>query len=87
MTKEFREDVILEEQTIKGYTIVDGKEVPIIHCPSKTIVTNKVTGVVYESEAAAKADVEDPNTETTESDLKKDVEITVANLSLFGTTK
>jgi len=50
-------------------------------------VTNKKTGIVYESEAAAKADVEDPNTETTESDLKKDVEITVANLSLFGATK
>jgi hypothetical protein len=87
MTKEFRDDVILEEQTIKGYTIIDGKKVPIINCPSKTIVTNKITGTVYESEAAAKADVEDPNTETTESDLKKDVEITVANLSLFGTTK
>jgi hypothetical protein len=27
MTKEFRDDVILEEQTIKGYTIIDGKEV------------------------------------------------------------
>jgi hypothetical protein len=87
MTKEFRDDVILEEQTIKGYTTIDGKEVPIIHCPSKTIVTNKKTGTVYESEAAAKVDVEDPNTETTESDLKKDVEITVANLSLFGATK
>jgi hypothetical protein len=37
MTKEFRDDVVLEEQVIKGYTTINGKEVPIIHCPSKTI--------------------------------------------------
>jgi hypothetical protein len=87
MTKEFRDDINLDEQVIKGYTTINGKEVPIIHCPSKTTVTNKVTGIVYESEAAAKADVENPNTETKEEHLKKDVEITVANLSLFGATK
>ena len=29
MTKEFRDDVVLEEQVIKGYTTIDGKEVPI----------------------------------------------------------
>tara|TARA_R110000787_G_scaffold147057_1_gene260763 strand:+ start:1070 stop:1333 length:264 start_codon:yes stop_codon:yes gene_type:complete len=87
MTKEFRNDLNLDEQHIKGYETIDGVEVPIIHCPTKTIVTNTVTGVTYESEAAAKADVEDVNTETTESHLKKDVQITVANLSLFGATK
>mgnify|MGYP003672952627 CR=1 FL=1 len=83
MTKEFRNDLNLDEQHIKGYETIDGVEVPIIHCPTKTIVTNTVTGVTYES----KADVEDVNTETTESHLKKDVQITVANLSLFGATK
>jgi len=81
------DDLKLEDQTIKGYTTINGKEVPIIDCPSKIIIKNKKTNTIYESEAAAKADVEDPNTETTEEDIRRDVEITVANLELFGSNK
>lgn len=81
------DDLKLEDQTIKGYTTIDGKKVPIIDCPSKIIITNKKTNTTYESEAHAKADVEDPNTETTEQDIRRDVEITVANLELFGSNK
>jgi len=81
------DDLKLEDQTIKGYTTINGKEVPIIDCPSKIIIKNKKTDTIYESEAAAKADVEDPNTDTTEEDIRRDVEITVANLELFGSNK
>jgi len=35
------DDLKLEDQTIKGYTTINGKEVPIIDCPSKIIITNK----------------------------------------------
>jgi len=81
------DDLKLEDQTIKGYTTINGKEVPIIDCPSKIIIKNKKTNTIYESEAAAKADVEDPNTDTTEEDIRRDVEITVANLELFGSNQ
>ena len=81
------DDLKLEDQTIKGYTTIDGKEVPIIDCPSKIIIKNKKTNTIYESEAAAKADVNDPNTDTTEQDIRRDVEITVANLELFGSNQ
>ena len=81
------DDLKLEDQTIKGYTTINGKEVPIIDCPSKIIIKNKKTNTIYESEAHAKADVEDPNTETTEQDIRRDVEITVANLELFGSNQ
>ena len=81
------DDLKPEDQTIKGYTTINGKEVPIIDCPSKIIIKNKKTNTTYESEAAAKADVEDPNTETTEEDIRRDVEITVANLELFGSNQ
>ena len=81
------DDLKLEDQTIKGYTTINGKEVPIIDCPSKIIIKNKKTNTIYESEAAAKADVDDPNTDTTEQDIRRDVEITVANLELFGSNQ
>ena len=81
------DDLKLEDQTIKGYTTINGKEVPIIDCPSKIIIKNKKTNTIYESEAAAQADVDDPNTDTTEQDIRRDVEITVANLELFGSNK
>jgi|DEB0MinimDraft_4_1074332.scaffolds.fasta_scaffold35669_5 hypothetical protein len=80
-------DLKLEEQTIRRYANIDGKQVPIIDCPSKTIIKNKKTGIVYDSEALAKADIEDPNTDTVEQDIRRDVEITVANLELFGTNQ
>jgi len=81
------DDLKLEDQYIKGYEIIDGKEVPIIKCPTKVTVKNKITGTVYASEQEALADVQDPNTSTKQEDIAKDVAVTVAHLSLFGETK
>jgi hypothetical protein len=81
------DDLKIEDQYIKGYETVNGKQIPIIKCPTKVTVRNKTTGVVYASEQEALADVADPNTTTTQADIAKDVAITVAHLSLFGETK
>jgi hypothetical protein len=35
------DDIKIEEQYIKGYRIINGVEVPVIHCPTKITVTNK----------------------------------------------
>jgi len=81
------DDLKLEDQYIKGYETIDGKQVPIIKCPTKVTIKNKITGTVYASEAEALADVANPNTSTKQEDISKDVAITVAHLSLFGETK
>ena len=81
------DDLKLEDQYIKGYEIVDGVKIPIIHCPTKITIKNKITGEIYNSEAEANADVANPNTSTKSEDISKDVQITVAHLSLFGKTK
>ena len=81
------EDIKLEDQYIKGYEIINGEQVPIIKCPTKVTIKNKVTGVVYESEEAAKADIANPNTPTKEEHISRDVAITVAHLALFGRSK
>ena len=81
------DEILLTDQHIIEYRIIDGKEVPVIKCPTKITYRNKVTGEVYESAAEANADVANPNTPTKQEDIAQDVAITVAHLSLFGKTK
>tara|TARA_R110000868_G_C10341581_1_gene715284 strand:+ start:108 stop:362 length:255 start_codon:yes stop_codon:yes gene_type:complete len=79
-------DLKLEDQQIKRYTTIDGKQVPVIEVPTKIIITNKKTGTVYSSETEAQKDVINAATDTTEEDIQRDISITVANLSIFGAT-
>ena len=81
------EEIKLTDQHIKEYRIIDGKEVPVIKCPTKVTYRNKITGELYESAAEANADVANPNTPTKQEHIAQDLAITVANLSLFGKTK
>ena len=62
-------------------------ELKRIPAEAKEVIKNKKTGEVYESKAAFDADVADPNTDTTADDFSQLVEITVAKLTLFGSTK
>jgi hypothetical protein len=80
------DDLKLEDQQIKRYTTIDGKQVPVIEVPTKIIITNKKTGTVYSSETEAQADIASAETPTTAEDIQRDVSITVANLSIFGAT-
>jgi hypothetical protein len=81
------EEIILTDQHIKEYRLIDGKQVPVIKCPTKITYRNKITGELYESAAEANADVANPNTPTKQEHIAQDLAITVANLSLFGKTK
>jgi len=81
------DEVVLTDQHITEYRIIDGKEVPVIKCPTKITFRNKVTGEIYDSAAEANADVANPNTPTKQEHIAQDVAITVAHLSLFGKTK
>ena len=68
-------------------TIIDGVEVPVVPAKSVEIITNKTTGQTYNSISEFNADVANPNTPTKAEDLQRDVQITVASLSVFGKTK
>ena len=81
------EEILLTDQHIKEYRTIDGKQVPVIKCPTKITYRNKVSGEIYESAAEANADVANPNTPTQQEHIAQDLAITVANLSLFGKTK
>jgi|TARA_R110000824_G_scaffold50745_1_gene141470 hypothetical protein len=74
----------INEDTI----VVAGKKVPnVIDVESSTTIKHASTGKVYESEDEATSDVNDPATETTESDIKRDVAISVNKLpDIFGGT-
>ena len=60
---------------------VDGKEVPLIHAKTRTIIKHKKTGEQYATEEEWKA--KGINVE----DIRRDVTITVPKLDLFSKTK
>ena len=74
--------------SIKDETVLAGKKQPkVIPVETKTTVTNAQTGKEYADENEAKADVDNPATDTTENDIRRDVAITVNQLDIFGEVK
>jgi hypothetical protein len=69
-------------------TVMAGKTtIPAQDVETKTIVKHANTGEVYASEEEAKADVDNPATDTTEQDIRRDVAISVNKLpDIFGGT-
>ena len=62
-------------------TVMAGKTtIPAQDVETKTTVKHATTGEVYASEDAAKADINDPATNTTEQDIQRDVAISVNKL-------
>ena len=70
---------IIKEGKI-GTTIIDGKEVPVISVPTEITIKNLKTNTEYDSEEDAQADVANPNTETTDADIQRNVKIKCAKL-------
>ena len=74
--------------SIKDETVLAGKKQPtVIPVETKTTVSNAQTGKEYADENEAKADVDNPATDTTENDIRRDVAITVNQLDIFGEVK
>ena len=69
-------------------TVMAGKTtIPAQDVETKTTVKHATTGEVYASEDAAKADVDNPATDTTEQDIRRDVSINVNKLpNILGGT-
>jgi len=74
--------------SIKDETVLAGKKTPdSIPVETTTTVSNAQTGTEYADENEAKADVDNPATATTENDIRRDVEIKVNKLDIFGEVK
>jgi hypothetical protein len=72
-----------EEGTIE-YVTINGKKVPKIKCETEVVVRNKKTNQEYSSDIEAKADIDNPNTDTTEADVTRSVKIKVAKMPPLG---
>ena len=68
--------------------VVAGKSTPTaIDVETKSTIKHAKTGKVYADEKEAEADVNDPATDTTKEDIKRDVAISVNKLTdVFGGT-
>ena len=69
-------------------TVMAGKTTfPAPNVETNTTVKHANTGEVYASEEEAKADVDNPATDTTEQDIRRDVAISVNKLpNILGGT-
>ena len=69
-------------------TVMAGKTtIPAPDVETKSTVKHATTGEVYASEEEAKADINNPATDTTEQDIRRDVAISVNKLpDVFGGT-
>jgi hypothetical protein len=75
---------IVDEPKILGYREINGEQVPVYSCKTETVITNTRTGTTYESEDHCNNDVADPNTDTTDADIKRDVKIFAPRLANLG---
>ena len=69
-------------------TVMAGKRtIPTPDVETKSTVKHANTGEVYANEEEAKADVDNPATDTTEKDIRRDVAISVNKLpNILGGT-
>ena len=79
--------IVQEAEQIGTITLEDGRVIPHIKCGSETIITNTITGHEYESEEEMQNDITNPNTETKEEHIRKDVKIFAPSLAdMLGET-
>lgn len=75
---------IVDEPKLLGHREINGQQVPVYSCKTETVIKNKTTDSTYESEEACAADIDDPNTDTTEEHIQRDVTIFAPRLASLG---
>ena len=72
---------IVDEPVILRYEYdIEGNQIPVYSCKVETTITNTRTGETYDSEDACAADVANPSTATTDSDIRRDVTVIAPKL-------
>ena len=76
-----------DAEQIGTITLQDGRVVPKYNVKTETTLTNVDTGAEYDSEEAAQADIDDPNTSTTAEKIQRDVKVFAPSLKdMLGKT-
>ena len=73
--------IIEEAKQLGTVKLNDGREIPKWSCRSETLITNIKTGHEYSSEEEVKNDIDNPNTETKEDHIRRDVKIFAPKLA------
>ena len=63
---------------------IDGKTIPVITLEVILTITHKETGREYLSEKEVEDDINSPHTSTTKDDIKRDVEVKIAEMPPLG---
>jgi hypothetical protein len=71
---------IVDEPVLLRYDTIDGKQVPVYSAKVETTVTNTKTGQEYNSHEECQADIDNPETDTKEEDIRRDVNVIAPNL-------
>ena len=66
---------IVDEPKLLRDDMLDGKKIPVYSAKVETTVTNTKTGKEYSSHEECQADIDDPNTDTKEEDIRRDVHV------------
>ena len=72
---------IVDEPKILRYEFDPlGKKIPVYSAKVETTVTNTKTGQEYNSHEECQADIDNPETDTKEEDIRRDVTVIAPNL-------
>jgi hypothetical protein len=72
---------IVDEPKILRYEFdPQGKKIPVYSAKVETTVTNTKTGQEYNSHEECQADIDNPETDTKEEDIRRDVNVIAPNL-------
>lgn len=76
----YGDNMPINEDEVIEYATVNGEKVPKIVVPAQVTIENTETGVEYNSDAEAQADVDDPSTPTQQHHVRRHVTIQVAKI-------
>ena len=71
---------IVDEPVLLRHDVIDGKQVPVYSAKVETTITNTKTGQEYSSHEECQADIDNSETDTTEADIRRDVNVIAPNL-------
>ena len=77
---------IVDDPKLLRYDMLDGKKIPVYSAKVETTVTNTKTGKEYSSHEECQADIDDPNTDTKEEDIRRDVHVIAPQVFAGATT-
>jgi hypothetical protein len=71
---------IIDEPVLLRHDVINGKKVPVYSAKVETTITNTKTGQEYNSHDECQADIDNSETDTTEADIRRDVNVIAPNL-------